>query len=120
MTLLVTHNISVQTLKKYIYIFNGTNAHTAVFRYRCFLMVAIDFQQDVLEGQERRRGNGILRKQAAFPSQPVVFHPRSVAFHLHVFVSLPLLIFFLFSILLTVLPFLAPPTHSSSSQIFVV
>lgn len=39
--LLVIHNINVQTLKEYF--FNETNSYTAVFRYRCFLMVTVDF-----------------------------------------------------------------------------
>ena len=55
MTLLVTHNIKAQTLEKN---FNEMNAHPAVFRYRCFLLVTIDFQQDILEGRERQEEVG--------------------------------------------------------------
>lgn len=38
--------------------FNELNAHRAAFRYRCFLLVTIDFQQDILEGLERQEEVG--------------------------------------------------------------
>jgi hypothetical protein len=50
----ISHDIAGNTIltsKPYERIFNVMNAHTAVFRYRCFLLVAIDFQLDILESQ---------------------------------------------------------------------
>lgn len=70
MALLVTHTINVQILKKFLFSCNETNVHTAVFRYRCFLMVTIGFQQYILEEQERLRGNGTLRKLENAPASP--------------------------------------------------
>lgn len=50
-------------------IFNETNAHTAVLRYRCFLLVAIDFQLDILERQGVKR-KWDTKEAGTVPSQP--------------------------------------------------
>lgn len=73
------------TFKPSEQIFNEAYAHTAVFRYRCFLLVVIDFPLDILERQGWR-GNGILRKQEPSPVSLPLSSPRLVAHHLCGFV----------------------------------
>lgn len=57
------------TVKPWEQIFNEANAHTAVFRYRCFLLVVIDFQLDILERQGVKR-KGDTKEAGTVPSQP--------------------------------------------------
>lgn len=89
------------------------NAHPAVFRYRCFLLVTIDFQQDILEGRERQEEVGCRGAQIPQPVRLSPTQARCISSSQFCLFVLARFFYFLSFLLLTILL-----THSSNPRVF--